>query len=561
MTADTVSSGRIALQMGVQLVRTAISQPLRALSKTAQDDGSTSWFAVNEQDEFESVDERTAQGVEVALVARSSASPPAAWQRLLAQLGVKPFLEPQGRTSTGAILFIRVKGRLVAWTFGSGSRWISRRAVDPRFGLLVALNAVAAGGDEGGGLLAAHLAPTEGGLRDADLRMGSATRGPVARFDPMSDRLTGVVVETSMDGLSSVRGARAASFEASVSSLEDLRKKSADLVELRASPDYQEAFSYVENVVEETDPEVVEAVFTVVWQQSDPSGPSLDVAVAWWDDVREEGDDRVVSHFRMPGETRRETVPVPQRSRNLVLNWPGVRAALKRRFPEASPVELMSKELRFYDADDEEVGTCEVRDLVVAEPNVGGIGYVVSEGDVFRVAADYLSALDSFLDGLVVRPSRLSGYTGGHERGYNESTGLALLDRRLVTIDGSRLEPCDLVDDSGRLIFVKRRAKASVMSHLWAQIVASGVLLRRSAAARAAFRGQLSAAGAPSQLLDAIDSGARSLTLVLSILGVTDIRQLTLLARIPLRAAVQRLQDLGYTAEIELVPNLGAPIP
>lgn len=562
MTTPPANRGTpVGLRLGAYLIRASITKPMDTLSKTANDDGTTDWFVAKGTGVFERASLEAAQDTETALVLRTSISRLPAWQQLLGKLGLPPFQQLDERTSAGAILFVRVNGRLVAWTFGTGSRWLSNRAVDPRFGLLVALNAVASGGQDSGGLLAAHLSPNEGGLLDAELRVGSATRGQMPRFDPMSDRLKGVVAETTHAKLPKVRGSRSVTFEASIASIEDFRTRSAELLVLRDLEAYRDVFAYVENVVEEDDPQVIDAVLAAVWERSDPDNLSLDVDIAWWDDIREDGDDRVVTHFRTPSDPRRQSVPSELRSKNLVLTWQKVRSSLRNKFPEDPPATLMSKELRFYGSDDERLGACEVRDLIVAQPTINGVQYVLSEGEVFRVTTEYLTKLDDFLDGLVVRPRRLPVYLGGDEGRYNRSSGLVLLDGRLILLDENRLELCDLVDPDGRLIFVKRRKRAAAMSHLWAQIVASAIVLRRSDTARVAARNKLEAAGAPARLLDAIAAGAKELTVVLAILGADQIRDMTLLARIPLRVAVQRLQDLGYAVEIELVPGPGPHLP
>lgn len=552
------ASKSVSLTLSAQLLRAGIAEPRLALSKGARQDVAAEWFVLGQSGQLVATEEEAAQQEPLTLLLRLQETPPPMWKQLFGELGVPPFQHLSHHESAGAILFVRVSDRLVAWTFGTGFRWLSRRTTDPRFGLLVALNALAEAGEDAGGLLAARLAPTEGDLRDASLRLSSPTRGPIARYDVTTDRLKGVVANTPREGLERVSGGQSLRFSASISGLDDFQALSRELVDLRVSDVYKGSFSYVENVVEEDDPQTVERVVREVWQRSDPESGEPDVILAWWDEVLEPPEDRVVTHFRLPGDRRNTAVPPEQRPRSIVLTWQGVRSALAARFGEEEPLDLLTKEIRFFDSKDEEVGSCEILDLLVADLTVDGAHYLVSEGQVFRVDTDYLTALDTFLDGLVVRPSRLPPYVGGAEDTYNTGSGLAVLDRQLIVVDGSRLELCDLVDDEGRMIFVKRRARASAMSHLWAQVVSSFLLLRRSAEARGAALERLKAAdGAPEALLQAIEDGATNLTLVLAILGATDVRHLTLLARIPLRAAIQRLQDAGAEVQIELVPGPG----
>ena len=563
MTAGSAEpAGGVSLSLNAQLLRAGLTEPRLALTKSAREDPAASWFVHDDGGRFVAADEDTAQQAGLTLLVRLQEASPPVWQQLFNELGVPPFQDLPHHTSAGAILFVRVAGRLVAWTFGTGARWISRRSRDPRFGLLVALNALAEAGEGVGGFLAAHLAPTEGDLRDASLRLGSPTRGPIARYDVTTDRLKGVVANTPREGLERVSGAQSLRFSASISAFDDFETLSRELVDLRNLDAYKDSFSYVENIVEEDDPEMVNRVLTEVWQRSAPDTGDIEVELAWWDDVREPPDDRVVTHFRLPGERRNTSVPPAQRPRSLVLTWQGVRTALANRFEGEEAVKVLRKELRFFDSQDDEVGSCEVQDLLVADLTVDGVHYTVSEGQVFRVDAEYVDAIDRFLSDLVVTPSRLPPYTGGAESTYNAASGLAVLDRQLIVVDGSHLELCDLVDGEGRMIFVKRRTRASAMSHLWAQVVASLTLLRRSREARRHACDRLAEAeGVPDDLPRAIEDGARDLTIVFAILGATEVRHLTLLARVPLRAAIQRLQDAGAAVEIELVPGPGNSLP
>lgn len=90
----------------------------------------------------------------VAILSRPSGPP--SWQAFIEQvLGLEGFATGVGR-SLGAIVYCGVSDplqsgedpRWIGWTFGSGSRVLRRDAIDPRFGLITALNRIATG--EGG---------------------------------------------------------------------------------------------------------------------------------------------------------------------------------------------------------------------------------------------------------------------------------------------------------------------------------------------------------------------------------------------------------------------------
>jgi uncharacterized protein (TIGR04141 family) len=236
---------------------------------------------------------------------------------------------------------------------------------------------------------------------------------------------------------------------------------------------------------------------------------------------------------------------------NKSLTWPAVRQRLRKMWnPGVEAEKLLSKEIRFFDENDELLETAEVRDLVIAELETRGNHYILSDGNVFRVDRSYLQRIRAFLEKKVVATS-LPPYAD--EESYNRRSGLHVLDRKLITVDGSQVELCDLIDDSGRLIYVKRRSKSSTLSHLWTQVRSAAYLLRRMNEARRKFCGLLPQ-GVPTSVRDAIESGAH-LTFVVAILGTRKIGDLPLLAQIPLQALLQQIEEWSYSIEIELVSD------
>ena len=108
------------------------------------------------------------------LVVRTRPTNTPAWQRMFVEaLGVDGFADVESE-SRGAVLLVWATSgderRIVAWSFGSGFHLIRPSAADPRFGLMVALNALAEAGDEsGGGVKTARISTREPGLRKAQL--------------------------------------------------------------------------------------------------------------------------------------------------------------------------------------------------------------------------------------------------------------------------------------------------------------------------------------------------------------------------------------------------------
>ncbi len=111
---------------------------------------------------------------------------------------------------------------------------------------------------------------------------------------------------------------------------------------------------------------------------------------------------------------------------------------------------------------------------LVYETHLRGRTYLLSEGDWFELDPSFVERVDggvaSIPTGTLALPAAIEGE---EERAYNEraaaEAGLALLDRKLVSIGGTSIEVADLVSASGDLIHVKRKTQSATLSHLFAQ--------------------------------------------------------------------------------------------
>ena len=116
---------------------------------------------------------------------------------------------------------------------------------------------------------------------------------------------------------------------------------------------------------------------------------------------------------------------------------------------------------------------------------MAGRTYVLVDGEVCRVDADFLAELDRELQSRVV-PSALAPTDpeSGEAttiRGLPRPTGMLVLDKKDIRPSGAtQIEPCDLLAPDGSLYHVKRHSNAVGISHVVSQAVASAtVLLRR----------------------------------------------------------------------------------
>ena len=563
----------IAVDLTAILLKSNIKSPSAAVTRSVASDDSTSWYAADGNGRL--VESKTPPGAdtEITLLIRTPVISEPAWKTLLRErLGVDGVQLAGPSMSSGAILFVRTgpagKDQLVAWCFGQGSRWIRRWATSPRFGLLAALNALAgsmgSAAEVSVGVTGASLAARDGNLRRASLTAAiPTTADAIPRIDTLADVLTAARVRTGHDVLGRVSAGRSLQFPAVISSISDFRRLSALVLELAEQDGYRTAHGWIDYIVPEPDDSMVEAVLDRIWRGTDDDGRPVEVEIAWWEDLRGTGSDHPVTHWLLAGEYRRK-YPV----RNLALTWPAIGGQLRARFGPVPGHEALATDIRFFSDSEEELGRCPVVELLTAELTMAGMTYVLVDGEVCRVDADFLAELDRQLQSRVV-PSVLLPYRPGElEEDYNKragaATGMLVLDKKDIRPAGAtQIEPCDLLAPDGSLYHVKRHTNAAGISHVVSQAVASAtVLLRRpesqiklAALIDAGTWGQDAKDDAKATLSRMPGSASRVPVIIVLVGDWTGptIKSLSLLCRLALRTAVQRLSDLGYPVQIMLI--------
>ena len=466
--------------------------------------------------------------------------------------------------------------RWIGWCFGLGSRVMRRRATDPRFGLLVALNAIApvshplpAAGDP---LLPSSRAPR---LSDLQYRTTApyfqqtghrAARDiPVEgfRIDRASDLVSAVGGRTGDPLLPRVLGGRSVRFRAGVECVADLVKLSEELQSRSSTNGYKQAFGWVDNITPVDDEPLIELLRQqlVAHLLTQPVPSIMDALLP--DDLIDLGDDRSIQYVLYPRERQqsacRTTLTVAMLSQ----------LATGLRDP-AQPSAALDCELRFLDEAREFVGAATILECLCADLTVGGELYVVCDGDFYRVDRTFVQRIDDELSRLPESGLVLPCYRGGTEGSYNQSVGradphrFAVLDRSLIRLpDETGIEACDLVSASGALVHVKRKGKSSLLSHLFLQAVNSCDALRWSPEARAQLREMIKAhAASPTlaasalQAVGRLEGGGHDIEVVFAFLGdwrQRTITSLPLFSRVSLVQAARRIGQLGYQPSVKLV--------
>lgn len=516
----------------------------------------------------------------VVLVARRRSAP--RWQQFLArEVTALAFEDPP--MSYGAVVLCTVDdstgngARWLAWCFGTGSRMIRRSAQDPRFGLTIALN-----------MLAAPKTPApERNIprqrRDKDSpnfrQIGYRTTAPwfqqtghrAARDIPLDgfriDRRSDLIASiggrtTSPSFTDSVTGGRSIRFAADLACLPELRDLSTTLLDLSSAADYAESLPWVDNIKLIENDDVTSLVKDHLIQQLQAQPVPVCVDAILPDDLDVE-DERPIRFILFPGEHAGSASRI-----NLTIET--ISDRLRR---SADPVGLLNAELRFLDDAHESLGRVRLLDCICADLVIGDEQYLAYDGDFYRVNRSFVQSIDGELERLEMSSITFPVYGGETEPVYIEkirtedSDRFVILDRKLIRLDNEAgIETSDLVSRSGALIHLKRKGKSSTLSHLFLQAANSCELLRRSVAARRLLeemvRANSASIGLSAEIIQVHTAklAGNGVEVVFGFLGDWHGRSITslpLFSRISLVLESRRVEGLGFKPTIALIDSAG----
>jgi uncharacterized protein (TIGR04141 family) len=232
--------------------------------------------------------------------------------------------------------------------------------------------------------------------------------------------------------------------------------------------------------------------------------------------------------------------------------------------------DILDTELRFLDAGGEHVGGASIQECLCCELMLEDRRYVAYEGGFFVVDKDFLEGIDQEIAQIPHTDLELPCYGGGREDGYISAVGhahpnrFAILDQTYLSLPGqTRVEPCDLISHTGALIHLKRKGKASALSHLFTQVMSACALLKEFSEARDQLATLIEASSAEKVLKEAASShildlslGTEGVEVVFGFLGdwrSKTAHSLPLLSRIALVNAARRVRLLGYQPSLALI--------
>ena len=213
-----------------------------------------------------------------------------------------------------------------------------------------------------------------------------------------------------------------------------------------------------------------------------------------------------------------------------------------------------------------------VRDCIVWERSISQVNYVIFGGEWFAITDKFYAEIEEDFQRLIPRKLIVAATTAN-----NEQKLIAELEKRpdLLLMDSTKTNPagapkaniefCDFFSVDRQLIHLKDGHASTSISHLWNQgVVASESFLRDEAFRRAALKNvrkrqkKTNKSGFDVLIPTPTKRPSTSdFTVVYGIMRVpykkTKKLDLPFFSKVSLRAAAQRLEDLGFKVEVQLI--------
>jgi uncharacterized protein (TIGR04141 family) len=557
----------------------AITDPVKYKPRICQWDGTS----LIELEAAEELLQAAVSGDMIVMFFRQPKAPPQ-WQVFFAQnFGT----EAQALSnSEGGIIFCAVKEafpinpgiRWIAWSFGLGSRILSRSASDPRFGLLAALNMLVK-------------TPKSD---DMPIEAGETLRQKPAQFRDLCYRTTapyfqqtghhaardipmeGFRIDRSADLVAaiggraqdfslarSVLGGRSFRFRADVDDVDTLHDYSCKIVEASRLEHYRDTLPWIDNIKFVEDRELIQALRTKLVELLIRQPVPVNVDAILPDDLIEAEETRTIQYILFPQERLSNAATQNMSIDRIALH-------VRKNENDRSPTKSLDNTLRFADEASNQIGTATVLECICAEMELDTRLYMAYDGDFYRVDPTFVQAIDQEIAELPHTGITFPCYRGGTEPAYLERirrdspADFVVLDRALIRVEGEAgIEASDLVTPAGAMIHMKRKGKSSTLSHLFLQASNSCELLRRSMLARQQLADLVRRRCANKELADAINAQHAELLphrgeieVVFAFLGMwrdRTIISLPLFSRISLLHESKRMKSLGFRPSVALI--------
>lgn len=204
-----------------------------------------------------------------------------------------------------------------------------------------------------------------------------------------------------------------------------------------------------------------------------------------------------------------------------------------------------------------------IYECLYCELEQDGTTFLLSGGKWYRVDKDFVGSVNSSIKKLLRRePLPLPAYNDASEKVYNERAAklapreLALLDRKLIWIGGSPVEPCDLLGSKNEMIHVKRYGGSSVLSHLFAQGAVAAQAFFQDEGFRAELNKLVPKARRLAKPKERPTPADYEIVYAIVSRSTKPIDQaLPFFSRLNLRTAARQLEGFGYRVSLAKIPT------
>lgn len=460
-------------------------------------------------DDFEETS-TVVEGREALLVSGAMRKDRASWAGRLSNLAATDV--EVGNTTAAAVLIIRNDTDAYALTYGMGFQLLDPAAIDPGFGMRVAIRTASPEAIQ-------SLTRTELDHRSrtdrSSIPAGEALRGfGIGDFGEVITRVSG---SANLPGLTTgsasirIRAADALSVplgKTPSALVHDLGAISSAL-DLLPIPELRA----LEQFVRIKQPDMLEQLNGSL--RSALAGATDGRLALGWPHERV-SDNGTPSAYRLSGTGARGSGPADD-----LPDLETVASALNAKTPgdplaAASTIKIQL--FRDSDGDEPVSGAIPALNWLFYEQMVDGIRYCLFDSRWYAMDSDYAGRLQDHVDEIFARPPRVAlpdwdVEAQTDEAAYNEAAATAIggqmLDRRLIrtTQHPRGFEACDIITPAADLVHVKHTPRSSAASHLVAQAVVSAEALRHDNEARQGLRDVVSDQGGdPAWLPDRFES-------------------------------------------------------
>jgi uncharacterized protein (TIGR04141 family) len=488
----------------------------------------------------------------LAVIYRTTAQDTSDWQTMVGawEEAIDPDSNDfalEARQDRGAVFLVKVgdPARWFAWAFGRAWRYLLQSKMDPRFGVISALNDLGTGEEEA--VYRKLQVRRDVGVPQV---VGRTTFGdaPIGAFD----------LDEVWDAIKSIGGRTAdgrmvygsMSFVEShpISEPNELENLSTQIRERFEKTRYRERFGFLdqyipvsdEDTIAELDAHVAEALV------EDPTS----AAFAYPTGTASFGSRDMAIIVCFPRETRAN-------GRKAIGS--GAIAQNERLRDSHGNLNLDSM-LRFY-ADDGFETRASLRECLATQFTYENVAYVLADGVYYEVERDFVASLDAFLSQRIATLGGAPIYRSNGEDAWLDeaaATGQFLKIHPATYVPGDqvgKVELADIIAEDGRLLHVKFGANATASAEVSRQAISSAESLLMYPGTRA-WLGAKQCAPPFVGLESTLDTLPRP-NLGIVILGRNgdDLSRISLFAKLSLERAVRHLEGRDFGVGIYFVPK------